>query len=102
MLKPAYGRRGQKASAPCEKTRTELWTQSPRMKLEQLPQADRELQAQPGGGVVQVPAEQLPKPVQAIKHGVAVKLQLCGRVLDRAASEMRLQRFHQRLAVARG
>src|SRR6266700_7757006 len=101
MLRPAYGLRGHKTSAPCEESRAELWTWGPRIGLEQLPQANRELQAQPGRGFVQVPAEQLPQPVQAIKHRVAVELQLRGRVLDGAAREMHLQRFHELLAVAR-
>src|SRR6266581_7515552 len=101
MLRPAYGLRGHKTSARCEKTCTERWTRSPRIGLEQLPQANRELQAQPGGGFVKVPAEQLPQPVQAIKHRVAVELQLRGRVLDGAAREMHLQRFHELIAVAR-
>src|SRR6266702_5755579 len=101
MLMPAYGLRGHKTSARYEKTCAELWTRSPRMGLEQLPQANRELQAQPGRGFVQVPAEQLPQPVQAIEHRVAVELQLRGRGLVGAAREMHLQRFHELLAVAR-
>src|SRR2546428_3101879 len=96
MLQPAYGLRGHKTSAPCEKTRTKLWTRSPRIGLEQLPQANRELQAQPGGGFVQVPAEQLLQPVQAVQHRVAVQPPLRRPGLYRAAPQMRPQWLHQR------
>src|SRR5215471_6887382 len=102
MLQPAYGPGGQKTSAPCGKRPSELWTRSPRIRrLEQLPQADRQLQPKPGWRLVQVAAEQLAEPVQAVEHGVAVELQLRGRVLDRAAGQVRLERLHQLLAVAR-
>src|SRR5207247_9608383 len=66
---------------------------------EQLLEVERQLEAKPGGGHVQVPAQQLAQLLQAIEQGVPVQAQRRGRLRDRAERAVGLHALHARSGV---
>src|SRR5213082_3440625 len=100
VIRPAYGREVESAPAPSGKTGVILRTQRPKSISEELAEIERELQPEPGGGHVQVAAEQLLQLLQPVEDGVAVQPEGRGRLLDRAFRQVRLQRLQQLLSVA--
>src|SRR5438067_1318739 len=100
VMRPAYGRQVESAPSPSGKTGVILRTQRPKSISEELAEIERELETEPGGGQVQVAAEQLLQLLQPVEDGVAVQPQGCGRLLDRAFRQIRLQRLQELLSVA--
>src|ERR1700737_2964266 len=100
VMLTAYGRQGQCPSACGGKTARLSWTSCPSSLSDQLPELQGKLQPQARRGDLEVAAEDLFQLVQPVQDGVAVQLQRCRGVLDRAKDQVGLERFQELLAVA--
>src|ERR1700682_4792131 len=104
VIRAAYGRKGQVASALSGKTNPDLWTSCPNphqiSRLEELSDLQRELQAKARGGDFEISTQELTELVEAVQDGMAVQPERGGRVLHRPSDQVGLQRLQELPSIA--